>query len=317
MHLPTALCVVALLAHPLVASAAGVLASRKAPETLTNHSLAQPSVLTLATPIPLGRLVSDPVYIFYDTDSADAFCPPDELYITGSEWAVRFSPRGPCLLAGFDVATYDILGNCSEAGCPIGWRLYKGDTTGPITLIAEISVLPVRGVGWDSFEFYNPIDIGPGDFFISFVVGDDSPYLLFDTANVSGRSWYTSQSQPWDWFVDINLKIGAYVYYTGTGVLDQQTVPASYELLQNYPNPFNPRTTIEYALPAAAPVALAIYNVRGQRVRSLDLGMQGPGSHRLEWDGCDDHGRSAASGMYYYRLTAGDQIRNRKMVLLK
>ena len=93
---------------------------------------------------------------------------------------------------------------------------------------------------------------------------------------------------------------------------DQQILPASYALLQNYPNPFNPETTIEYALPAAGEVLIAIYNLRGQEVARLVKENQQAGFHKVLWDASD-----ASSGIYFYRLQAGDFVRTRKMLLLK
>ena len=83
------------------------------------------------------------------------------------------------------------------------------------------------------------------------------------------------------------------------------------------PNPFNAETTIEYVLPAAGPVQLAVYDVHGQRVRILADGHYGAGLQRVRWDGRDEDGRPAASGVYLYRIRADDRIQTRKLLLLK
>ena len=97
-----------------------------------------------------------------------------------------------------------------------------------------------------------------------------------------------------------------------------QTRPEVFSLVDNYPNPFNPATTIRYALPQAADVELTVYNVVGQPVRTLVAEAQSAGRYVVEWDATDDRGYSVSSGMYFYRLQAGDAFRQvKKMLLLK
>lgn len=93
--------------------------------------------------------------------------------------------------------------------------------------------------------------------------------------------------------------------------------PQKYLLHQNYPNPFNPRTHISYRLPEAEQVSLCIYNVRGQLVKRLVDQYQLSGEHAVIWDGRDGCGIPVASGVYFYRLTAGSFRAVRKMLLLK
>ncbi len=97
-----------------------------------------------------------------------------------------------------------------------------------------------------------------------------------------------------------------------------QTRPAVFSLADNYPNPFNPATTIQYALPQAADVALTVYNVLGQPVRTLVAEHQSAGRYVVEWDATNDSGHSLSSGMYFYRLEAsGEFLEVKKMLLLK
>jgi hypothetical protein len=102
-----------------------------------------------------------------------------------------------------------------------------------------------------------------------------------------------------------------------TVVLDTEVLPTEVSLAQNYPNPFNPVTTIRYELPRRSSVDLAVYNLAGQRVATLSLGDQPAGFHAVTWDGRDNAGGRAASGVYVYRLTVGDRVEQRKLLLLQ
>ena len=90
------------------------------------------------------------------------------------------------------------------------------------------------------------------------------------------------------------------------------SLPSAYSLAQNYPNPFNPVTRIQYALPVDAHVSLKLYNTLGQVVGVLVDGMQTSGYNSIEFDASP-----LASGMYYYRLTAGSYVNVKKMMLIK
>ena len=94
-------------------------------------------------------------------------------------------------------------------------------------------------------------------------------------------------------------------------------LPATVELSQNYPNPFNPTTTISFSLPEAGTVRIEVFNVLGQRVRTLLDGELAAGLHSVVWDGRADNGFAVSSGVYFYRLSTGDVRQSRKMLLLK
>ena len=101
---------------------------------------------------------------------------------------------------------------------------------------------------------------------------------------------------------------------TGTGI---EGIEPRFALAQNAPNPFSAGTRIAFSLPTPADAELAVYNVVGRRVATLIDGTIPAGPHHVEWNGTDDAGRRMASGIYFYRLTAGDREESRKMILLK
>lgn len=83
------------------------------------------------------------------------------------------------------------------------------------------------------------------------------------------------------------------------------------------PNPFNPCTVISFDLPVETEVSLMIYSGRGEQVRSLWSGVLPQGPHSSSWDGRDDAGRRASSGVYFYRLIAGCTVETKRMVLVR
>jgi subtilisin family serine protease len=94
-------------------------------------------------------------------------------------------------------------------------------------------------------------------------------------------------------------------------------LPEDFTLEQNYPNPFNPVTVIKFSLPIQADIRLEIFNILGQKTKTLIRSKYPAGHHAVEWDGQDESGNPVASGIYFYKLTSGDKILTRKMVLLK
>ncbi|MEA2062940.1 MAG: FlgD immunoglobulin-like domain containing protein, partial [Gemmatimonadota bacterium] len=97
------------------------------------------------------------------------------------------------------------------------------------------------------------------------------------------------------------------------------SLPKAFSLAQNTPNPFNPSTSIGFTVAggASVKVTLKIFTLRGQLVRTLVADAYDSGTYNVFWDGTDNTGNSVSSGVYFYRMKAGDFIRTRKMVLLK
>jgi outer membrane protein assembly factor BamB len=93
--------------------------------------------------------------------------------------------------------------------------------------------------------------------------------------------------------------------------------PATYALHANVPNPFNPETVIAFDLAQDSPVQLVVYDVLGQQVRSLVAGFLPAGAQRVLWDGRNQRGAQVGSGVYFYRLEAGEFVQTRRMMLLK
>ena len=101
------------------------------------------------------------------------------------------------------------------------------------------------------------------------------------------------------------------------GVGDEKVIPETYDLSANYPNPFNPTTKINYQLKENTQVKIVVFNLLGEQVATLVDGEQTAGVYITEWNGLSDSRKVLASGIYFYRMTAGDFTKTNKMILLK
>jgi len=106
--------------------------------------------------------------------------------------------------------------------------------------------------------------------------------------------------------------IGAFYYDQTTGIDDDCITPIKFILSQNYPNPFNASTKISYSLSEQSEMTVEIYDILGRKVEAIDEGEQTSGEHQLVWN-AKDH----PSGIYFYRIKAGDYTDTKKMVLLR
>jgi len=98
---------------------------------------------------------------------------------------------------------------------------------------------------------------------------------------------------------------------------ETDVLPTEFSLEQNFPNPFNPTTTIRFTVDRAIRVDMSVFNVLGESIDYEDLGILAPGSYVVEWNGNQTGHTNLSTGVYFYRLRAGDQVITRKMVLLK
>jgi len=102
-----------------------------------------------------------------------------------------------------------------------------------------------------------------------------------------------------------------------TGTEHSRQLPDHFALHDNYPNPFNPSTAIQYDLPKASDVTLTVYNLLGSKVATLVNSHQEAGTHTVQWTGKNQQGYSVSTGVYFYRITAGDFSNTRKMIYMK
>lgn len=101
------------------------------------------------------------------------------------------------------------------------------------------------------------------------------------------------------------------------GLDDSAIVPTDYYLSQNYPNPFNPSTTINYSLRNDSDVCIEIFNIKGQKIRTLVDEYKSAGNYRIDWQGKDQNGQTVSSGIYFYKMRTGKETYTRRMVMMK
>jgi hypothetical protein len=154
-------------------------------------------------------------------------------------------------------------------------------------------------------------EISSDPFFASVTMGS----LTADTSHVfptlpDGTYWWRVRAHNvagWGWFSD------AWMFTASTtSIHDASTLPQKFALGQNYPNPFNPSTTIRYGLPERSHVTLTVFNTLGQQVATLIEGETEAGYHEVTFDASN-----LSSGVYLYRLTAGEYVQARKLIVLR
>jgi len=168
-------------------------------------------------------------------------------------------------------------------------------------------------VGWDYFSFY--ID----DVMIERWSGE-SDWQYFNYQVEAGF-----HNLKWEFNKDGNVSGGDdtcwldYISFPPTGVVSvsNENEILNIKLIGNYPNPFNPQTVIKYQLSNEMPVEINIYNIKGQKVRTLINELKEAGSHSIVWNGDDDEKHPVSSGVYFYRMVTGKLISSRKMLLIK
>ncbi|MBN1781304.1 VCBS repeat-containing protein [bacterium] len=155
----------------------------------------------------------------------------------------------------------------------------------------------------DTMGFAGSVGIDPGNMTLTFIPDTGFTGLMqFDYVISDGRGLLDTAS------VFITVMPAASV---------KTLIPLSSVLYQNHPNPFNPTTTIRYDLPRDSRVRVTVYDIVGREVADIVDENQSAGTYQTVWSGCDRTGRAVPSGVYFYRIEAGEFVRVRKMVLVR
>ncbi len=147
-----------------------------------------------------------------------------------------------------------------------------------------------------------------------FLIDTDKPVRVMKGSSEPGESdiWYVVVTE------NAVINIGSVVLAAAV----EQALPDEFSLNQNYPNPFNPSTTIKFRIPVkpgseSIRTVLRIYDILGRLVRTIVDEELAPGFYSKQWDGFNDDGVRTSSGLYFYRIRAGDFTETKKMTLLK
>lgn len=132
-------------------------------------------------------------------------------------------------------------------------------------------------------------------------------FSAYDEIVIRFRLFADANTNGWGWIID-NLQVQP----SGTGINDRETVPVAFNLYQNFPNPFNPSTTIQFDVPQIADVSITIFDALGRKVSDINKKQVAPGSHKVVWNAS-----GFASGVYFYRLSAGKFSKTKKLILMK
>lgn len=154
----------------------------------------------------------------------------------------------------------------------------------------------------ETFEAINSITAGPN-------------VTISNTGDVTFRTKTTELVPPF--VIDQGGQLKIIADLTVDIESESSEIPTDFVVHQNYPNPFSTTTRIDYALPQAERVEIAVYNIVGQKVRTFVAENQGVGRHSVVWDGTDDAGTRVTSGVYYYKVTAGEFTLTRSLLLIK
>jgi len=171
-------------------------------------------------------------------------------------------------------------------------------------------------------NLYNSLDFADADFGI--IVGNNGGVIVTENG---GLNWET-ETAVYGHFMDVDLPVDHNLAYVvgQQGIIARRRaevnspeteVPEIGIKLWNHPNPFNPNTTISLDLVTAAEVRVTVYNLKGQKVKTLLCEYKENGKHTVNWDGRDNSNTAVPSGLYFYKLTAGKDTVTKKMLLLK
>jgi hypothetical protein len=167
-------------------------------------------------------------------------------------------------------------------------------------------------------KFYLPVNSGTiTELLPSYLADYDSNNFIEYNKLVRGKYYNVLTVCNYDTFQVRIFQIGTPSSNRIVDIKEETINLDKYELYQNYPNPFNPTTNINYNLLNAIKVKICIYDVLGKLVKTLVNDFEVKGKHSIKWDGSNESGIKSSSGIYFYRLTAGEYADTKKLILLK
>ncbi|MBN2410756.1 T9SS type A sorting domain-containing protein [candidate division KSB1 bacterium] len=142
--------------------------------------------------------------------------------------------------------------------------------------------------------------------------------LIKGAKSVQFRFWWrnlNNSGEPASWTIDNVTLIVRYIYSCNDP--DTGAISDKFELKQNFPNPFNASTTFKFNMPEQSSITIKVFNTLGQEVKTLVDKNYGPGFHEIVWDGRDNSGQFVTSGLYFYKMQAGDFMEIKKLIIIR
>ena len=249
---------------------------------------------------------------------------PDTNWNGLSEIQVTMTDIGGDVTSSFDVSVQEI----NDLPLPFEW-VYP-------TTLDTVQISEKNSFDWVTIKWTRSIDIDGNKVQYWFNLDDTYYVALRDTVynlshSVLLANWYydelsareftvtvSSFDSQQDIIVPINggpqkLFVNRYQFLS----TNDDLIPKNFKLYQNSPNPFNPNTHIRFDLPNNESIRLTIYNIAGKQVAQINKDNLSAGQHEINWKGQDQYGDRLPSGLYIYRLVAGNNTSTRKMLLLK
>ena len=131
--------------------------------------------------------------------------------------------------------------------------------------------------------------------------------IVWDVFTFDGFDGVESSNGPWNLTIDGGWALD----------VDNSTIPEVFALHNNYPNPFNPTTNIGYDIPELSKVTIDIYNIAGNKVKTLVSKEHQPGRYKVQWNATNEFGSPVATGMYIYKIRANGFVSVKKLLLMK
>ena len=224
-----------------------------------------------------------------------------------------------CLLAGGDniALAFELQGVANYLG---DYNLYHNDNPDRVITVAysdEFTLQQIQNGEWTAYSGQDGHSITVSDastIFSNMATNDlhlleDSPAIDAGTGTGAPSTDFDGNNRPSGPAFDI----GAYEYLAGTGTVGNfPGKPSRFMLAQNFPNPFNPSTKINYSIPQFSNVNIKIFDILGNEIETLTNAEKPSGSYELTWNAA-----GMPSGVYFYKITAGDFIQTKKMILLR
>jgi hypothetical protein len=253
-----------------------------------------------------GNLIADPQFV--DPENGDFHLLPTSPCIdTGTPDTTGYFIPPFDLDYAFRIWDGDNNGeSIIDMGCYEFGAIYIGGIAGQVTLnngdgFVPLTRIDINGeIAYPDTNGYYDVNLLPGVYELTATLEGYDNVIISDIEILEGE------------VTIVNFEMNSNV-----GVDDNTVSEMSVFELSNYPNPFNPSTSISFSIPSASKVEVSIYNIKGQKIKTLVNSYMEKGTHNVVWDGKDANNKNISSGLYFYKLTIGKEISVKKMLLLR